>query len=180
MCGQRISATTDLIGSVASCPSCDASITVESPKTVAAASPPRLPTVRPDHYLLLVGAEQRGPYALSQLRTMWRSGSITADSLYWQESMTEWESIDGLGLDLAIQPVPPPLPPAALQRIPPSTHQVHHSGQVTTKSRGSGIVAIGSIMCIVGVIMTFTPARIFGGLLLFVGFFVAVVGRMMS
>jgi hypothetical protein len=35
-------------------------------------------------------------------------------------------------------------------------------------------------MCIVGVIMAFTPAGIYGGLFLLVGFFVAVVGRMMS
>ena len=111
---------------------------------------------------------------------MWSLGQITADTLYWQEGMSEWESIDGLGLDLAIQPVSPPQPPTALQRIPSSTHQVHDSGQVTTKSRGSSIVAIGSIMCIVGVLVAFTASGGFGGLLLLVGFFVAVVGRMMS
>ena len=133
-----------------------------------------------NRYRIIQNGEERGPYTFEQLRSMWSSGQITADTLYWQEGMTAWESIDGLGLDLAIQPVSQPQPPAALQRIPPPTHQVQHSGQVTTKSRGSGIVAIGTIMCIVGVIVAFTSAGGFGGLLLLVGFFVAVVGRMMS
>ena len=118
MCGQRVSATTDLVGSVASCPSCDASIEIESPDTEELPAPPPLPTVRPDHYLLLVGAEQRGPYALSQLRTMWRSGSITADSLYWQEGFEEWAPISRISDSLD-----PPAPAAHPPALPRTTKQ---------------------------------------------------------
>ncbi|MBL9160697.1 MAG: DUF4339 domain-containing protein [Verrucomicrobiales bacterium] len=131
-------------------------------------------------YRIIKNGEERGPYTFEQLRSMWSSGQLTADTLYWQEGMPEWKSIDGLGLDLAIQPISSPQPSAALQPIPTYKHHVQHSGQVTTKSRGAVIVAIGSFMCILGVIMAFTPVGVYGGLLLLVGFFVAVVGRMMS
>jgi hypothetical protein len=90
--------------------------------------------------------------------------------------------------------LPPPftpslrMPPLVVQipasrsvdQIPPSSHHVHHTGRVTTKAHGSGVVAIGSIMCIAGVILLLTPIRSIGALLLVVGFFTAVVGRMMS
>lgn len=39
----------------------------------------RLPTER-DHCFIVRGDDRRGPYLLTQIRTMWRNGSITADS----------------------------------------------------------------------------------------------------
>lgn len=48
------------------------------------------------------------------------------------------------------------------------------------KSRGPKIVTIGSLICFAGVAIAFTPAAALGFLLLIVGFFVAVVGRLMS
>jgi hypothetical protein len=46
-CGQRISATAELIGSEANCPSCDALITVRAPEPKNAAPPPPLPAESP-------------------------------------------------------------------------------------------------------------------------------------
>lgn len=46
-----------------------------------------------DHYWLSSGSEQRGPYTLSQLQSMWRAGSITAETLYFQHGSDEWVSI---------------------------------------------------------------------------------------
>ncbi len=48
-CGQRISATPDLIGTEANCPSCDAVITVRAPRPQNAAPPP-LPVEAPSEY----------------------------------------------------------------------------------------------------------------------------------
>ena len=133
-----------------------------------------------NQYRIYCNGEDRGPYTVEQLRSMWSSGQLTTDALYWCDGMSEWEPIDKLHLDSAIQPVssPPAIP--SLQRMPPSSHHVHHTGRVTTKARGSGIVVLGTLMCIAGVILLFTSMGGFGSLLLVIGFLVAVVGRMMS
>ena len=46
-----------------------------------------------DHYWILTGADQKGPYTLTQLQSMWRAGAITADALYCQEGFEQWEPI---------------------------------------------------------------------------------------
>jgi hypothetical protein len=43
-----------------------------------------------DHYWLLIGNENKGPYTFSQLESMWKTGSITADTLYCQEGFEAW------------------------------------------------------------------------------------------
>lgn len=128
-------------------------------------------------YRIFHDGQAKGPYTLAQLRSMWASGHLTADALYREEGASAWEPIDGLALDAAIQPTvsPPPLVLSQPSRLP-----AHHTGNIATKSHGSGTVALGSVMCFVGVILVFTPIRVVGALLLFVGFFVAVIGRMMS
>ncbi|MEO6755102.1 MAG: DUF4339 domain-containing protein [Chthoniobacteraceae bacterium] len=100
-----MSATTDLIGRTVNCPSCTVSLTVESPESKAPTSPTSLSGKRADHYLVLVGSEQRGPYTLSQLRSMWGSGAITADALYWQKGLDKWEPISRIS-DLLDPPTP--------------------------------------------------------------------------
>ena len=39
--------------------------------------------VMSDMYWIAVGSEQKGPYTFAQIQSMWRSGGITADTLYW-------------------------------------------------------------------------------------------------
>jgi hypothetical protein len=131
-------------------------------------------------YRIIANGDERGPYTFEQLRSMWSSGQLTTEALYWQEGMTEWESIEGLGLDSAIQPHSLPPPVASVQRMPAASHHVQHTGRVKTKAHGSGIVAIGSLMCFAGVIILVVSSPGLGGVLLLVGFFIAVVGRMMS
>jgi hypothetical protein len=138
-------------------------------------------------YYIMLNDQKAGPYTVGQLRSMWHSGAVTAQTQYWFEGAKAWMSLIKLRNILepaAIQPVisvvasqPTRLAP---QRMPASSHHVRHTGQVTTKARGSGLVALGSIMCFVGVFLAFTPIGGVGGTLLFVGFFVAVIGRMMS
>jgi hypothetical protein len=65
---------------------------------------------------LIVNEQQVGPYAIDQLKSMWSSGSITADTLYWHEGMDNWEVVHLL-LGSAVQSAsqPPPIPAAAVQ-----------------------------------------------------------------
>ena len=39
---------------------------------------------------LLYGEQQTGPYTPDQIRSMWTSGQITADTLYWFEGSPQW------------------------------------------------------------------------------------------
>ncbi len=59
-----------------------------------------------DLYYIAVGSEQKGPYALSQLQSMWRSGAITADTLYCQQGFDEWVAIASLAQILDGQSAP--------------------------------------------------------------------------
>jgi len=43
-----------------------------------------------DQYYLLQNDEQRGPFTLNQLRSMWGSGSITSQTLFFQHGFAEW------------------------------------------------------------------------------------------
>jgi hypothetical protein len=63
---------------------------------------------------LFINNQQQGPYAIDQIRAMWSSGSITADSLYWHEGMSDWGSVQTL---LSQQQAPSAPPPVPAQRI---------------------------------------------------------------
>lgn len=47
-------------------------------------------------YHLQMNNEQKGPYALSQIQSMWNSGAITSDSLYWDSQGEQWRPINEL------------------------------------------------------------------------------------
>jgi len=49
-------------------------------------------------YYIYYNNHQHGPYVLEQIRGMWNSGTITADTLFWQEGMTDWQEIKHLML----------------------------------------------------------------------------------
>jgi DNA-directed RNA polymerase subunit RPC12/RpoP len=46
-----------------------------------------------NHIFISTNGERRGPYVLSQIQSMWNSGAITADALYWEEGMEGAKSI---------------------------------------------------------------------------------------
>lgn len=45
---------------------------------------------------IIAGGDQRGPFTRSQIQTMWNEGSITMDTFYWHEGMSEWAPITHL------------------------------------------------------------------------------------
>lgn len=44
------------------------------------------------------GGEALGPYEMGQLRSMWNTGQLTANTLYWSEDGNEWRGISELRL----------------------------------------------------------------------------------
>jgi hypothetical protein len=53
---------------------------------------------------LLVGEEQRGPYAPEAISKMISAKEVTLETLYWEEGMTEWQPV-GKRTDLRPAPV---------------------------------------------------------------------------
>jgi hypothetical protein len=119
-----------------------------------------------DRFFISDGGEMRGPYAKDQLRSMWGAGQITAAAMACAEGSQEWKGIQEL--QLMAGATPPPIPAEAAKIV-------------ETKGSGAGAVAIGSVLCAVGVVLACIPNLAgFGVLLLLAGFFTAVVGRLMS
>jgi GYF domain 2 len=44
-------------------------------------------------YYIGINGESKGPYVAEQILTMWNSGSIQADALYFNESLNEWKPL---------------------------------------------------------------------------------------
>ena len=44
------------------------------------------------------GGDAQGPYDMGQLRSMWNTGQLTANTLYWSEDGNEWRGIAELRL----------------------------------------------------------------------------------
>jgi|GEM_PF-2335116 len=67
--------------------------------------------------LLLLNEQQTGPYTAAQLREMWKAGTITSETLYWREGMTEWQPLSGILHELESKPAPPAVspPPSIVQ-----------------------------------------------------------------
>lgn len=112
-----------------------------------------------DAYYLLVNGAQAGPYALSQLQSMWRLGQITADTFYWQDGFEEWQSISHIKelLDLekprvtppafSIQPTTPVQPP-----VPQSHFPVQKKSGGVGRTLGIGCLSLVAIFVVLSVI----------------------------
>ena len=58
------------------------------------------------HYYLYLDDEQKGPYTVAQLQSMWHAGNINLNTLYWQEGATDWSPLSSI-----IQVLEPPATP---------------------------------------------------------------------
>jgi ribosomal protein L7/L12 len=74
-----------------------------------------------DQYYLFIDGKQKGPYTLGQLRSMWQSGAITANTFYWKEGFPDWHTLTSLGpqLEHTVEqsPVAPPSGPTSFRVI---------------------------------------------------------------
>ena len=71
------------------------------PIRVAAASGPVVSAAETPTIFLHDGAQQSGPFTLSQVQAMLQCGSVGRDMLYWSEGMSEWQNV----VDLSGHPV---------------------------------------------------------------------------
>ena len=115
-------------------------------------------------YYLQVNDEQKGPYALSQIQSMWNSGAITSDSLYWDATDEQWKSINEL---VDQEPLATPLPPPAIANAPRAQESEQRWATVETKSEflGEGCIwqGVGIILCFI-----WFPFGILAGIILLV------------
>jgi hypothetical protein len=110
-CGNIFTVPPHYINHQAKCPSCQKSFTAYAIEEAAAMwafknsqtsqipekyQKPQFSDLEGKHIYLFTNAEQRGPFLLDQVQSMWRSGSLTADTLWWVESMSEWAGIQEL------------------------------------------------------------------------------------
>lgn len=65
------------------------------------------------NYYIWRNDAQAGPYTLAQLRSMWGSGSVTSETLYWIEGMTDWQPLHNILEKLEPPQTNPPALPAA-------------------------------------------------------------------
>jgi GYF domain 2 len=61
-------------------------------------------------YNINQNGENFGPYTIGQLRSMWRAGQVTGDTLYCEEGFAEWLRLGALAEVLDTPEQPPPLP----------------------------------------------------------------------
>lgn len=98
--------------------------------------------------------ERRGPLPAANIVELFRSGSITGDTLAWREGADDWQPLRnyatelGLDADAATDPTTPPLPPA-VQPLPPTTATA--PATVAARTGLSGCAIAGIIVAAVGV-----------------------------
>ena len=75
-----------------------------------------------DQYWITINDEQRGPYTIGQLRSMCNSGTITAETLYWQQGFENWYPLSYIIKLLEEQQSAAP-PPLAVGHVAPQQPQ---------------------------------------------------------
>lgn len=70
----------------------------------------RIPFV---NYFIWQDEQQKGPFTMGQLRSMWANGQLTVNDFYWMEGMQDWSALAELREELELirqTAEPPPLP----------------------------------------------------------------------
>ena len=103
-CGGHIAFPSEAAGQAVECPHCKNETVLSLPPTEPNADL---------EIFINVKDEQRGPFAKSQVLSMWNNGLITSDADYWHEGMSDWLPISALIKEVSASlPTPPPTPPA--------------------------------------------------------------------
>lgn len=86
-------------------------------------------------YFVMLGGERKGAYTLGQMQAMWNAGTLTSETLFWQEGLSSWEPVSAIQSDIEAAPQPSPIvasgqPP---QPTPPAQHdQVIYADESVT------------------------------------------------
>src|SRR6266436_3884787 len=96
-------------------------------------------------YFLHYQGQNRGPYALDQIQSMWASGIITADAVYWEQADSVWKPIADLlakeSSERANISQPPPLkrqPRAAPAPAVPTASETRKPSIASSGPKGVG------------------------------------------
>ena len=125
-------------------------------------------------YFILQQDDAKGPYTIGQLRSMWNSGSITADTLYCQEGFDQWLPLLQLRGELEPVPANPPSLPASRPSAPPAFPRVQ-----TVEATGKGWKGAQLISALIAIlaIFAFLVFPPLGGLMVVGGIFVFCLAR---
>jgi|GEM_PF-2427122 len=94
-----------------------------------------------------INGETKGPFTTDQIFSMWSSGSIPADALYFNDESQEWEQL----LDV-VDTFKPATGVKKLLNIQPLTEEQKKAGEAST-NKGCGCLSIGSaiLLLLVGI-----------------------------
>ncbi len=67
-------------------------------------------------YHLALNGQSAGPFTLAQVQEMWKTGQVSAQTLYWQEGLANWQPLGQIAA--AFGDAPPPLRPPAMPGVP--------------------------------------------------------------
>jgi hypothetical protein len=95
----------------------------------------RPPTIKTFHLKLTEG--EKGPFTMSQLRSMWDSGAITADTLYRADASQGWQSL----AEEFAKPTTPTAPPPLASTAAPEGQPLIKIAGVFLLLAGLGVLA---------------------------------------
>lgn len=105
-----------------------------------------------DQYWITISDEQRGPYTIGQLRSMWHSGTITAETLYWQQGFENWYQLRHIiNLLEEQQPATPPPVPQVGYVAPQQPQQQLQQRPQTSGCTWIIIIALGIFIGLVAI-----------------------------
>ncbi len=105
-------------------------------------------------YYIVLNQQNAGPYTIGQLRAMWQSGAVTAQTQYWFEGAADWRPLINLRSALEPSVTPPKVEPqrAHVAPTPPvklnpgdiicRNPQCCYVGPPKREARGSALIAI--------------------------------------
>ena len=115
-----------------------------------------------DNYHLAQNGQNTGPFTLEQVRAMWRSGSLSPQTLYWQPNQADWQPLGQIASTLGAPPTLPGTPPQPMPVAGPdySTHPAWPGQPVTSGvAIASFVLGLASLLLSV---FTAVPAIICG------------------
>ena len=95
-------------------------------------------------YFLYLNNTQAGPYTFEQIKSMWKSGTITHETMYWNEKMPEWLPIGSIASKLGVQKIIAASEPVSGMRTSPYTGAKKPKVAIIRQSHGSTSAYKGS------------------------------------
>ena len=96
-------------------------------------------------YYVHINGKVSGPYTLGQLRSMWQSGTVMADTIFWCEGNSDWQSL--LSMRHLLEPPSLPAPPTPQRTLQPAKPVAYQAA--TPKQQDKGVLVFAIIFGII-------------------------------